>query len=150
MKKSKLMMLLLILTVLTLFMGCGAPARETEPQSVTEVQITVVPDNHLEEDEYDPKIFGIDDIVPQLEIPDESVPLSPVYLDLSDGASEREAEALAIYHAGLRNEDVSYLHSRYEEDVDVPYYHVEFRSQEAPYKVWIQASNGAVILYEKG
>ncbi len=147
MKKRYLMVFLVFLTVLTLLIGCGASAEETTPP--TEEKIYVVPDSHLTDD-YDPRIYGIDEIALQLEIPDESVPLASTYVDLSDGASEREAEALAIHHAGLRNDDVSYLHSRYVEDADIPYYHIEFRSQEIPYLVWISESTGEILLFEEG
>ena len=147
MKKRNLMVLLVVLVAMCLLVGCGAAGQKAS--SAEEEKIYVVPDSHLSEDAYDPKIYGIDELAPLLEIPDASVPLASTYVDVSDGASERESEALAIHHAGLRNEDVSYLHSRYVEDADVPYYHIEFSSHDIHYIVWVSEATGEILLFEE-
>jgi len=72
------------------------------------------------------------------------------YVDVSDGVSEREAEAIAINHAGLTNKDVSFLHSRLVDEGEPDYYHVEFRGNNVPYKFWISVVDGEILLYEKG
>lgn len=153
MKKNLMVAILFSLVVMLMLNGCAQPAQAPETTPAKEAEIYVVPDNPLDQGEYDPKIYWMDPNAPSVEIPDESVPLAAAY-DISDGISEREAEAIAIARAGLVNNDsVNFLHSRYVDDsaeIAVPYYHVEFRSQNIPYKIWVDAANGEILLYEQG
>ena len=148
--KKMMKIFLFSLVIMMLFNGCAQPAEVIETEPAAQMQLSLVPDNPLGQDEYDPKIYEIDPNTPYVHIPDESVPLAADF-DTSDGISEREAEAIAIAHVGLSNDDVQFLHSRYVDDsqeVAVPYYHVEFRSQTVPYKFWIDAASGEILLHE--
>ena len=147
MKKMLLICLVFLLSVLMLT-GCGQSAPAAAPQD--QEKIYAVPDSTLAEDEYDPHIYGIDPEETVVEIQEEEVPLAPTYVDVTDGVSEREAEAIAIYHAGLTNEDVRFLHSRYVAEEAPFYYHVEFRYDNVPYKIRISVASGEVLLFEKG
>lgn len=150
MKKSRKVFLLALLS-LFLLAGCNRQGGVTEVIRLPGNEpIAVVPDSHLEEDQYDPKIYEADPNAPVVEIPEESVPLASAYVDVTDGVSEREAEAIAIHHAGLRNDEVNYLHSRLVEDAEPVCYHIEFRSSGIPYKFRISAEDGRILLYEKG
>lgn len=151
MKKNMMVVFLFSLVIMMLFNGCAQPVEVIETEPAAQPQMYLVPDNPLGEDEYDPKIYEINPNVPYVHIPDESVPLAADF-DTSDGISEREAESIAIAHAGLTNDDVQFLHSRYVDDsqeVETPYYHVEFRSQTAPHRFWIDAASGEILLYEQ-
>ena len=149
MKYRTLVILVMALLVLGIFTGC-AQEGGTEALPGEEAPIAVVPDSSLMEDEHTPRIFAIAPNAPQVEIPDESVPMASSYVDVSDGVSEREAEAIAINHAGLTNKDVSFLHSRLVDEGEPDYYHVEFRGNNVPYKFWISVVDGEILLYEKG
>ena len=150
MKYRTLAILIMTLLVLGMFGGCAQETALQAQVSEQEARIYVIPDAAVAEDEYEPKIYEIDPNAPQVEIPDESVPMASSFVDISDGISEREAEAIAINHAGLGQNDVSFLHSRLVEDGEPDYYHVEFRNEGVPYKFWISIVDGEILLYEKG
>ena len=134
---------------LLLLSACAQPAANPEASAQPQSQIYVVPDTTLPAGEHNPRIYTIDPNAPLIEIPESSVPLAASYVDVSDGVSQREAEAIAIHYAGATNNDVQFLHSRLVEEGD-PYYYVAFRIQGVPYVFRIRAEDGEILLYEQG
>lgn len=158
MKLRVMMMLMILVMLIAMLAGCAqtegageaaaAVPAETEPVVIRgEVPVATVG----RDDYYDAKIYSIDPDAPVVEIPEESVPLASTHAPAAGEITNRDAEAIAIHQAGLENKDVSFLYSKYvDEDVEVPYFQVEFRSNGIPYEFRIDAATGEILSYEKG
>lgn len=63
--------------------------------------------------------------------------------------TREEAEAIALEHAGLASDQVSYLRTDYEIDDGVPQYEVEFHYDRWEYDYEINAQTGAILSYDR-
>ena len=130
----------LALVILALLLT-GCAAAESAPS------LSVV----AEPGEYDVKIYTMD---PDgtISIPEESVPLASA-AELSpthEGpVTKRQAEALAIQHASLTQDDVSFLFSKEDVEDGIDVIEVSFRSGTYSYEFEIDASTAEISSYEK-
>jgi len=143
----------LLMTVL--LTGCAVvqesvPA-ETTPTEVPQLFIVGEPEHHT-----DPKIYAINpnevtspDVV---DIPEESVPMAQTPGDLNptpeNPLTERQAEALAIHHAGLAHEDVRFLFSKQDYEDGVPVIEVSFISGSYSYEYEIASETGEILSFD--
>ena len=140
----------LLLTVIAAFLltGCAtmssqipanAPAPEQEPLSVV-----------AEPSEYAVWIYTMDPDE-TVEITDAPVPLAPAEpAPTGEGpVTKRQAEALAIAHAGLTQEDVSFLFSKEDIEDGIPVFEVSFRSGTYSYEFEIASETGEILSFEK-
>ena len=63
--------------------------------------------------------------------------------------TEAEARAIALEHAGLTEEQVTWLRTQYEIDDGVPQYEVEFHQDRWEYDYEIHAETGQILSFEK-
>lgn len=63
--------------------------------------------------------------------------------------TKEEAEQIALKHANLTAEEVSYLRSEYEMDDGIPQYDVHFRHGAVEYEYEIHAETGNILSFEQ-
>ena len=128
--KKKLLTLLVVVLVLSLLAACGAPAAPTAntpaPQSAPTEPVPAT--------------------ATTAEAADTSVPTPAAE---ASALSQQEAEAIALEHAGLTADQVSFLHSEYEIDDGVSQYDVEFYHENLEYNYEIHALTGQILEFEK-
>lgn len=128
--KKKLLTLLVVVLVLSLLAACGAPAAPTAntpaPQSAPTEPVPAT--------------------AATAEAADTSVPTPAAE---ASALSQQEAEAIALEHAGLTADQVSFLHSEYEIDDGVSQYDVEFYHENLEYNYEIHALTGQILEFEK-
>ena len=128
--KKKLLTLLVVVLVLSLLAACGAPAaptaNTTAPQSAPTEPVPAT--------------------AATAEAADTSVPTPAAE---TSALSQQEAEAIALEHAGLTADQVSFLHSEYEIDDGVGHYDVQFRSGDWEYEFEIHAETGRILSCDK-
>lgn len=142
--KVHIRLIMLLAMAALLLAGCAAapvqaPTETTPPMSVV-----------AEPGEYDVKIYTIDPDA--VDIPDASVPLAPSAeptLTPEGPLTKRQAEALAIQHAGLSQNDVSFLFSKEDTEDGIPVFEVSFRSGNFSYEFEIATESGEILTYEK-
>ena len=121
--KKKLLTLLVVVLVLSLLAACGAPAAPTAntpaPQSAPTEPVPA------------------------------TAPSVPTPAAEASALSQQEAEAIALEHAGLTADQVSFLHSEYEIDDGVSQYDVEFYHENLEYNYEIHALTGQILEFEK-
>ena len=128
--KKKLLTLLVVVLVLSLLAACGAPAAPTAntpaPQSAPTEPVPAT--------------------AATAEAADTAVPTPAAK---ASALSQQEAEAIALEHAGLTADQVSFLHSEYEIDDGVSQYDVEFYHENLEYNYEIHALTGQILEFEK-
>ena len=143
---------MLVLAVLMfLLTGCAAhvpaPAAVPVPEETVPSPLSVV----AEPGEYDVRIYTIDPDEP-IAVPDAPVPLAPapeLSTDHEGPVTKRQAEAIAIAHAGLTQEDVSFLFTKEDHEDGVKVFEVNFRSGYNEYEFEIVADSGEIYSYDK-
>ena len=63
--------------------------------------------------------------------------------------TEEQALAIALEHAGLTEEQVSYLNAHLDRDDGRWVYEIEFREGRIEYEYAVNASNGKIVDYDK-
>ena len=63
--------------------------------------------------------------------------------------TEDQALAIALEHAGLTEEQVSYLNAHLDRDDGRWVYEIEFREGRTEYEYAVNASNGKIVDYDK-
>ena len=128
--KKKLLTLLVVVLVLSLLAACGAPAAPTAntpaPQSAPTEPVPAT--------------------ATTAEAADTSVPTPAAE---ASALSQQEAETIALEHAGLTADQVSFLHSEYEIDDGVSQYDVEFYHANLEYNYESHALTGQILEFEK-
>lgn len=151
MKYRNFTLILALTLVISLFCGCAAQAPATEEISaeqvapVTEIRRVADPNRKLEEESL--KIFTIDPNAPVENIPDESVPLAAAPNEGS--LTKRDAESVAIHHAGFEIDQVSFLFTKLVEDAEVPHYEVNFRVGNDEYEITVHPESGEILQFNK-
>lgn len=151
MKYRNFTLILAMVLVISLLCGCAAqaPAAEeihTEPEApVTQIRRVADPNRKLEEESL--KIFTIDPNSPIENIPDESVPLAAAPSD--SPLTKRDAESVAIHHAGFEIDQVSFLFTKLVEDAEVPHYEVNFRVGSDEYEITVHPESGEILQFSK-
>lgn len=136
----KRFILLAMLLVLTLLVGCGAPAQPANTPAPTEPAAAVTPAQTT-------------DTPPTTEpaavTSAQEAPAEPAASAEPAALTQADAEAIALEHAGLTADQVSFLHSEYEIDDGVSQYDVEFYHENLEYNYEIHALTGQILEFEK-
>lgn len=141
--------------VISLFAGCSthSPATAEDTMSAAEkasssaLPEAPIPDSTREINEESVRIYSIDPNAPIEEIPDETVPLAPAPTDGS--LTKRDAEAIALQHAGFDFNQISFLYTKYDPDDGIDQYEVNFREGDYEYEIMVHAETGEILEFDK-
>jgi hypothetical protein len=133
---------LIAIMALALLTGCAKSSTESESRLALDVAVIAEPERPTEE--HSLKIYTMDPNAP-VEIPEESVPLAGAYKGRGEQISKREAEAFALAHAGFGHDQISFLYTKLLEDGEIPCYRVEFRHNNVPYSILVDAASGEIL-----
>ena len=75
--------------------------------------------------------------------------VQPTTAAAAAAVTKEEAEAIALEPAGFTADQVSWLHTEYEEDNGVPQYEVDFHQDRWEYEYEIDAETGAILSYDR-
>ena len=130
MKHKMIALMLGTVLALLLFSGCQAEAKLDAAEDAAENRIDAVEDT----------------VEQKVETP-QGVTTEPSTTQPT--ITQAEAEAIALEHAGLRADQVTFLHCEYEIDDSVPQYDVEFHHDTWEYNYEIHAETGDVLSFER-
>lgn len=129
---KRLIVLILVLTVLPVFAGCG------RTEEIVEHKIDAIEET-LEQ--------AVNDAANALTPPAESSDFTPV--DPSQLITPEEAQRIALEHAGVTAEEVTGLHTVMDIDNGRQEYDVEFRVGHLEYDYEIDAATGQILSFDK-
>ncbi len=72
-----------------------------------------------------------------------------IFVSKEPEISAAEAQAIALQHAGLAEEDVSFLRTELDRDDGILRYEVDFRRDKTEYDYEINAETGEVLSFEQ-
>ena len=150
MKYRTFAMILCMILMISLFTGCAAVASEAPKQAAVTMEPAAasapiaVPNRKINEESA--KIFTLDpNASDTVNIDDAPVPLAPA----PEGElTRRDAEDIALAHAGFDRMEVSFLFSEKEMDDGVVYFEVSFRQGAASYEYEIHEKTGEILAFE--
>lgn len=129
---KRLIVLILVLTVLPVFAGCG------RTEEIVEHKIDAIEET-LEQ--------AVNDAANALTPPAEPSDFTPV--DPSQLITPEEAQRIALEHAGVTAEEVTGLHTVMDIDNGRQEYDVEFRVGHLEYDYEIDAATGQILSFDK-
>ena len=129
MKIKNLALLLILLSIVSLLIGCTPKQAEIKPD---------INNHSIRQQNSDNNTTGI-------AIEPEQTP-SAVY---TAKITTEEAESIALNHAGFTKEEVTRLRTEFDFDDYVPHYDIEFHQDLWEYEYEINAETGAIISCEK-
>ncbi|MBR5533803.1 MAG: PepSY domain-containing protein [Ruminiclostridium sp.] len=121
---SQLISLVLLVLLIALLGACGADRVE---------------------DQVDQKLDQVEESIENAVEP----PVSPDVTQNPAGLSEKEAQDIALAHAGFTADQVTGLHSSFDLDDGVPEYEVSFYQNGWEYDYTIHADTGDILEYDK-
>ena len=148
----KLRLFTMLLVIAALFAGCSDG---TAGQQLESVKNTVEQGLDAVEDRVENAVT--DALTPATEVHRETTPATETHNSTESTANattaatltKEEAEQIALDHAGLKADQVTYLHTEYEIDNGVPQYEVEFHHDTWEYDYEIHAETGEILAYDK-
>lgn len=144
---------LILAMVLVGFLFCSCAAEAPTDESVQAQQeapvtkIQRVTDSERKLNEESLKIFTIDPNASIENIPDESVPLAAAPVE--GPLTKRDAESIAVQHAGFEINQVSFLFTKLVEDVNIAYFEVNFRFGTYEYEINVHPKTGEILAFTK-
>lgn len=129
---KRLLILLLALTILAVFTGCG------RTEALVEHKLDAVEET-IEQ--------AVNEAANALTPPTEASAFTPV--DPSQLITPEDAQRIALEHAGVTAEEVTGLHTAMDIDDGRQEYDVEFRVGHLEYDYEIDAVTGAVLSFDK-
>ena len=144
-------LILVMIIIATQLCGCAAQAPATESVATVEETIAVdnirIADPNRKVNEASLKIYTIDPDATFENIPDENVPLAAAP---SGGTlTKRDAEAIALDHAGFDNDQVSFLFTKLVSDEEIAHYEVTFRVGNDAYEIDVHSETGEILELSK-
>ena len=128
--KKKLLVVIAMITLL-IMSGCGNKAT-VEDQIVDDNQVA----EQAEEVQDNTEAFQ-----------EEDVDLGEL-ADKADQISEKDAKAIVLKHAGLREEDVEFTKFEKDKDDGIWKYEIEFISGDKEYEYDVRMSDGKILEYD--
>lgn len=135
--KKKLLVVIAMITLL-IMSGCGNKAT---------VEDQIVDDNQVAEqaEEVQDNTEAFQDNTEAFQ--EEDVDLGEL-ADKADQISEKDAKAIVLKHAGLREEDVEFTKFEKDKDDGIWKYEIEFISGDKEYEYDVRMSDGKILEYD--
>lgn len=126
-----------------LLTACGSAQAENRIDAAEDAV-----ENQLEtiKDAVEHQVDGAEEAVNQA-LPPATAQPSPT--EAAATITKEEAQSIALEHAGLTADQVTYLRTEYEIDDGVPQYEVEFHHDRWEYDYEIHAETGDVLSYDR-
>lgn len=149
----KLRVFALLLITALLLNGCAAAAARLDTAEDSVEKLVDSAEDAVESAIMDTKVPAPTTAAaqpPTVEKPTEPVPAKSAPTESRSALlTKEEAEAIALEHAGLTADQVTYLRTEYEIDDGIPQYEVEFHQDRWEYDYEINAETGQILSFDR-